>query len=126
MLYHYLAESLSELGMLTSLIDKMEVINAPLPELTDVRSLPDEIRRIKKRASTDILIFGMYSGIYLNNNITKINYLILRLLEILIKLPECAIMNEKERYQYDHCIHIKEELKELSVFFYKLNETITN
>jgi hypothetical protein len=126
MLYYYLAESLSELGMLTYLINKMEVIHVPLPQLTDERFIPDEIHRIKVRASIDILIFGVHSGIYLNNNITEINHLILRLLEILIKLPERALMNETERYQYKHGMYLKEELKMLSAFFYKLNETITN
>lgn len=126
MLYYYLAESLSELSMLTYLVNKLEVTNTSLPELMNERFLPNEIDRIKTRASIDILIFGRQSGIYLNDNVTKINRLILQLHEMLFKLPEFSLMEEGERYQYEYGMYLKEELKDLSLFFYNLNKAITN
>ncbi|SEB19408.1 hypothetical protein [Pedobacter hartonius] len=126
MLYYYLAESLNELGLLSFLIKKMGARDTPLTEFMDDRFLTAEMRRIRLRASMDILIFGVHSGIFLNHNVTKINHLILHVLEMLSRLPELYLMNENELYRFRHCIYLKEELSKLSDFFYKLNETMSN
>jgi len=126
MLYYYLAESLNELGLLSSLVNKMGAMDTPLNEFMDDSTLPTEMRRIRFRASMDILIFGIHSGIYLNHNVTQINHLILHVLEMLSRLPELALMNENEIRRFRYCLYLKEELSRLSDFFYRLNETISN
>jgi hypothetical protein len=123
MLYYYLAESLSELDMLTDLTKQLEISNAPLTELMNEQFLKEEIRRIKARASMDILIFGSHAGIYFSKNMTEINRLILRIFELLNDLPDHCLMNEKERYRYRYGMVLKEELSDLSVFFYELRKT---
>jgi hypothetical protein len=126
MLYYYLAESLSELDMLTHLIKKLEVADAPIIELMSDTFLKHETRRIKERASLDILIFGSHADIYFSKNITEINRLILRLLELLNDLPEYHHMNEKERYLYTYGKALKEELFKLSEFFSDLRDTFAD
>jgi hypothetical protein len=124
MLYYYLAESLSELDMLTYLTKKLEVSNVPVIEFMNQKFLKDEVRRIKARASIDILIFGMHSGIYFSKNISEINRLILRLLELLNTLPDYSLMDEKEKFVYTYGMILKNELSDLSAFFSELRKSI--
>ncbi|CAM4351234.1 hypothetical protein SAMN06265348_112203 [Pedobacter westerhofensis] len=124
MLYYDLAESLSELDMLTYLIKELQVIRTPMAELIDDTRIKNEIWRIKTRASMDILIFGQYTEIYFFKNVNEINMMILTLLEMLSKLPELSYMNDRERYLHKYGTMLRAELADLSAFFYRLKDSI--
>ena len=122
MIYYDLADSLTELDILSNMITKLETGDIPVMQLMNDDFLINEIRRIKARASSDILIFGNHSDIYVNKNMREINRLILQLLDILKELPQLVLMDNSARYVYTYAIVLKSELAALYVFFADLKE----
>lgn len=120
--YYYLAECLSELDQLAYLIKKLEISGRPLPVLPDESFVKEEICRIQARASMDILIFGSHAEIYFRKNMTDINRMILKLLEMLCGLPQLFYMDDMQRYRHQYGMFLKEELYKLSFFFIQLKE----
>lgn len=119
MLYYYLAESLFELDELTHFTEKLET-GTPLMELTNGSSLGDEIRRIAARAAQDIYLFKKHLKTYFYLNLKTLNSLIIRVLEVIVKLPEMCFMTEHELFIYEYSLLFKDGLKELADFFIQL------
>ncbi|HEY0175360.1 MAG TPA: hypothetical protein VGC08_03215 [Pedobacter sp.] len=121
MLYYYLAESFSELDQLVYLVREIEDTESPLHEPDDNNFLLAEVQRIKSVAVRDILVFHEHWREYLRTQLILIYDLWIRVMEIMISLPEQVIMGEQERYKYKYCLALREELEKLEAFFLQLN-----
>lgn len=116
--YRFLAEQFSELERFVSLVDEMKTMDSLTDdELADHYSLSAEVERIKACSAMHVQLFGTQADVYFRRQIIKIDGLIINLLEMIFHLPEFFLMTARERYKYDQCMHIKEELYKLTSFY---------
>lgn len=115
--YRFLAEEFSELERFVSLVDGMKTMDSRIDELADDYFLSAEVERIKTCSTTHVLLFGTHADVYFRRQIIKIDDMIINLLEMIFHLPEFFLMTSSERYKYDQCMRIKEELYKLTSFY---------
>ena len=120
MLYYYLAESLSELDRLASMVQQWAQAEKPVKKFTEKHYLELEISRIKDAAQRDILLFDDHQRDYIRLQLCKIYDLIIRVHETLKHSPAVVL-----RGDYNYCrsafgSQLIEGLTELGDFYTNL------
>jgi len=117
MLYYYLAESLSELDHLASMVQQWAQTEKPAKKFTEKHYLELEISRIKDAAQRDILLFNDHQRDYIRLQLCKIYELIIRVHETLKHSPAVVLRDDYNYYRSAFGSQLIEGLTELENFY---------
>ena len=120
MLYYYLAESLSELDNLASLVQQLAQTEKPEKKFREKDYLDLEISRIKHAAQRDILLFNHHQRDYIRLQLCKIYDLIIMVHETLKHSPAVVLRADYNYYRAAFGTQLIEGLTELGNFYTNL------
>jgi hypothetical protein len=122
--YYYLALGLNELGILSSLVDKLLDESSPVPELRDGEFVAAEVQRIKKAALRDVLLFNSHFRHYIRVQLSAVYEQMIRIHEIRMALPDEVFCIGLSHYRFQQCNGLLKGFLELESFYSKLGKEL--